>query len=104
LDQGAGRGATADELPARTWNGAEIPEDIRHAILDEVILDLGGVYGEPDAGDPIEYNHLKPVATDGAVEIEFFNRGITLFITGDEKFRRIHRFLCRLDRANGREA
>lgn len=28
---------------------------------------------------------------------KFFNRGITLFISDDERVRRIHRVLCRLD-------
>jgi len=42
---------------------------------------------------------LRLILADAAVvEIEFFNRGITLFLTDDETHRRIHRVLCQLDR------
>lgn len=92
-------GAKADGLPIRAWQGPEIPEDVRRSIQEEGVLDLGGVFGDRDVGDPIEYDQLKLMLADPAVvEIEFFNRGITLFVTDDEKHRRIHRVLCRLDR------
>ncbi len=90
-----------DALPVRTWTAAELPESARNSIQEEGILDLGGVYGDPDAGDPVEYDQLRLVGPDGVVEIEFFNRGITLFMTDDERFRRIHRVLCNLDGAVG---
>jgi len=92
-------GAKLEDLPVRTWSGGEIPDNVCKAIHEEGILDLGGVYGDRDAGDPIEYDHLRLVLADGVVEIEFFNRGITLFMTDDEKFRRIHRVLSKLDKA-----
>jgi len=92
-------GAKADRLPVTAWQGLEIPEDVRSAIQEEGLLDLGGVFGERDAGDPIEYDQLRLILADAVVvEIEFFNRGITLFLTDDEKHRRIHRVLCKLDR------
>ncbi|MBI3609642.1 MAG: hypothetical protein HY204_02945 [Nitrospirae bacterium] len=90
-------GAKLEDLPVRTWSSAEIPDEIREAIHREGILDLGGVYGDREAGDPIEYDHLRLVLPDGMVEIEFFNRGIALIMTDDERFRRIHRVLCKLD-------
>jgi hypothetical protein len=90
-------GDKPDALPVRTWTAAELPEDVRRSIREERILELGGVYGDPDAGDPVEYDHLKLVSSEGEVEIEFFNRGITLLFTDDERVRRIHRVLCRLD-------
>lgn len=58
---------------------------------------LGAVYGDRDAGDPVEYDHLRLILTDDTVEITVFNRGITLFLSDDEKVRRIHRVLCKLD-------
>lgn len=92
-------GAKANDLPMRTWQDPEIPEDVRSSIQEEGVLDLGGVFGDRDAGDPIEYDQLRLILTDaGVVEIEFFNRGMTLFLTDDEKHRRIHRILCQLDR------
>jgi hypothetical protein len=44
---------------------------------------------------------LKLVLTDDTVEITVFNRGIMLFMSDDEQVRRIHRVLCKLDRAGG---
>ena len=56
------------------------------------------VYGDKSVGDPAEYDNLKLVLTDDTVEITVFNRGITLFMSDDERVRRIHRVLCKLDK------
>jgi len=37
---------------------------------DHDLLDLTGTYGDPDAGDPIEYDELRIENDQGAVEIE----------------------------------
>ena len=77
-------GAKTDDLPVRAWRGPEIPEDVRSSIQEESVLDLGGVFGAPDAGDPIEYDQVRLILADAAVvEIEFFNRGIALFLTDE---------------------
>lgn len=90
-------GMKPNDLPVKTWRGAKIPAEVRKSINEEDILNLGGTYGDKDAGDPIEYDHLRLVLTDDVVEIEVLNRGITLFTTDDEKVKRIHRVLCKLD-------
>jgi hypothetical protein len=90
-------GMKVDDLPVKTWRGAKIPVEVRKSINEENILNLGGVYGDKDAGDPVEYDRLRIVLTDDVVEIEVFNRGIILFMTDDEKVKRIHRVLCKLD-------
>ena len=82
----------------KIWQGAKIPADIRKAINENDILNLGGGYGDKTLGDPFEYDHLKLVLTDDVIEIEFFNRGITLFVTDNEDVRRIHRVMCKLDK------
>ena len=92
-------GMKLDDLPAMVWRGAKIPADVRKSINEEDILNLGGTYGDEHAGDPVEYDHLRLVLTDDVVEIKVFNRGITLFMTDDEKVKRIHRLLCKLDKA-----
>lgn len=91
------RGMKPDTLPVKIWRGAEIPVDVRGAINAEDLLNLGGVYGDKKAGDPMEYDNLKLVLTDDTVEITVFNRGIALFMSDDERVRRIHRVLCKLD-------
>jgi hypothetical protein len=95
-------GAKADKLPVKTWRGVEIPEDVLKAIHEEGILELGGIYGYKEAGDPIQYDHLKLILANGVVDIKFFNRAITLFMTDNEKLRRIHRVLCKLDMPDNR--
>lgn len=72
---------------------------MRKAIKDEDLVNLGGVYGDEQVGEPVEYDHLKLVMTDDAVEITVFNRGITLFMSGDKRVGRIHRVLCKLRRS-----
>ena len=102
------KGIKPESLPAKVWHGARIPANVRKAINDEDLLNLGGIYGDESVGDPVEYDHLRLVLTpachdgggagrDEVVEIEVFNRGITLFTTDDEKVRRRHRVLCKLD-------
>ncbi len=92
------KGMKADGLPVKVWRGTEIPEDVREAINEENLLNLGGVYGDKNAGDPAEYDHLKLVLNDDTVEITVFNRGITLLMSDDERVRHIHRVLCKLDK------
>jgi hypothetical protein len=94
-------GMTPDDLPLKTWHGPAIPAEIRQAIEVEDLLSLGGVYGDRRVGDPMEYDHVKLIGPDDAVEITFYNRGITLFTTDDEVIRRIHRVLCTLSDAVG---
>jgi hypothetical protein len=92
-------GMTPEDLPLKRWNGAAIPLEIRQAIEKEDLLRLGGVYGDRRAGDPMEYDGLRLIGPDDAVEITFYNRAITLFMTDDEVIRRIHRILCKLSDA-----
>lgn len=91
------KGMKSEGLPVKVWRGAKIPAEIRKAINEEDILNLGGVFGDRNAGDPVEYDHLKLILTDDTVEITVFNRGITLFMSDDERVKRIHRVLCILD-------
>ena len=88
---------TPETLPVKVWLGDEIPADVRDAVNEEDLLNLGGVYGDRNAGDPVEYDHLKLILTDDTVEITVFNRGITLFMSDDETVRCIHRVLCKLE-------
>jgi len=91
------KGMKPDGLPVKIRRGAKISAEIRKAINEEDILNLGGVYGDEDAGDPVEYDHLRLVLTDDTVEITVFNRGIMLFTSDDEHVRCIHRVLCKLE-------
>ena len=91
------KGMKPKNLPVKIWRGAEILADVRAAINAENLLNRGCVYGDKKAGDSMEYDNLKLVLTDDTVEITVFNRGITLFVSDDERVRRIHRVLCKLD-------
>ncbi len=90
-------GIKPDELPVRTWRGSEIPAEVRKSINEENVLNLGGVYGDKDTGDPVEYDHLRLVLTDNVVDIKVFNRGVMLLFAENEEVKRIHRVLCKLD-------
>src|SRR5205809_7885851 len=45
-------------LPAITIEATDLPEDVL-ALLDQHLLDLGGTYGDPNAGDPIQYDEVR---------------------------------------------
>ena len=82
-------------LPAITFEAADLPEDVV-ALVDAHLLDLGGTYGDPSVGDPIQYDELRIEHDQGAVEIVVYNRAI-LFRTDTEAVRRIHQVCCRLE-------
>ena len=81
-------------LPAITFEAADLPEDVL-ALLDQRLLDLGGTYGVPEAGDPIQYDELRIEHDQGDVEIVVYNQAIMLFVTDTKSVRRIHQVCCR---------
>jgi len=91
------RGMKPDTLPVKIWRGAEIPADVRGAINAEDLLNLGGVYGDKKAGDPMEYDNLKLVLTDDTVEITGLQPRDGSVHVGRRAGSRIHRVLCKLD-------
>src|SRR2546427_8061423 len=70
-------------LPAITFEAADLPEDVV-ALIDAHLLDLGGTYGDPSAGDPIQYDELRSEHDQGDVEIVVYNRAILLFTAESE--------------------
>jgi hypothetical protein len=92
-------GMSPDDLPTETWTGPAMPPGVRWAIEKERLLELGGVYGDRRAGNPMQYERLRLIGADRAVQITFYNRAIALFTTDTDRVRRIHRVLCKLDDA-----
>lgn len=90
------RGMRPEDLPLSVWHRAMAPKELIQAIAEEDLYSLAGVYGDPEVGDPVEYDYLKLVLIDGIVEITVFNRGLTLFFSDDPRLRRIHRALWHL--------
>ena len=80
---------------------AALPDSVL-SLLDQHLLDLGGTYGDPNAGDPIQYDALRIEHDHGAVEIVVYNRASLLFTTDSEAAKRIHRVCCRLEDIAGR--
>jgi hypothetical protein len=91
-------GVKPDSLTAMIWCGREIPADVRRAINNEDLLNLGGTYGDRASADPVECDHLRIVLTNDTIDIEVFDRRAFL-ASGDAKFMRIHRVLCKLNKA-----
>src|SRR2546428_351301 len=60
------------------------------ALVDAHLLDLGGTYGDPSAGDPIQYDELRIEHDQREVEIVVYDRAILLFTDDCEAVRRIH--------------
>ena len=92
------RGMKPSDLAMQKWQGEAIPSDLRQAVIEEGLLDLGGTYGDKTASKLLEYDQLKIVLADDIVEITVFNRRM-LLSSNDAKFQRIHRALCKLNKA-----
>ena len=80
-------------VPAITIEATDLPEDVV-ALVDAHLLDLGGTYDDPEAGDPIQYDELRIEHDQGDVEIVVYNRAILLFTTESEAVKRIHQVCC----------
>ena len=66
-----------------TFETADLPEDVV-ALVDAHLLDHGGTYGDPQAGDLIQCDELHIEHDQGDVEIVVYNRAILLFTTDSE--------------------
>lgn len=86
-------GVDPGRLPVHLFVGTRITSEITEAIAKEGILELGGAYGQPEAGNPIQYDLLRVVLQSSVVEITVYNRALALFHSDDESLRRIHRAL-----------
>jgi len=86
----------AAHLPAITFDAADLPEDVV-ALVEGHLLDLAGTYGDPEPGDPIQYDELRIEHDQGDVEIVVYDRAILLFMTDTEAVKRVHEVCCRLD-------
>ena len=75
--------------------GGRPPDDVL-ALFDHHLLDLGGTYGDPEAGEPIQHDELRIERDRGEGEIVVFDRAILLLRTDDEAVRRIHQVCSRL--------
>jgi hypothetical protein len=88
------RVADAAAVPSTTLRGETLPPVVIDAIERERLEEVAGEWGEPDAGEPIEYERLRVAYERGAFELTLFNRGILLIFYDDERIRRMHRVLC----------
>jgi len=60
-------------------------------LLDHRLLDLAGIYGDPNAGDPLQYDGLRIEHDQGAVEIVVYNRAVLLLRTDSQGASDLHR-------------
>ena len=58
-------------------------------LLQHHLLDLGGTHGDPNAGNPDQYDELRIEHEEGDVQIVVYNRAILLFTTNSEAVKRI---------------
>jgi hypothetical protein len=86
--------ADAATVPSTTLRGETLPPVVIDAIERERLEEVAGEWGEPDAGEPIEYEQLHVAYERGAFELTLFSRGILLLFSDDERVRRMHRALC----------
>ncbi len=79
--------------------GQDIPEQVISALRDEDLLAEEGEHGVPDAGEPVEIDHLEVEHDRGVTAITVYNRGIMLFTTNDDFYPRFHRVCSAIERS-----
>lgn len=87
------------------WRDSEIPRSVLDAFESENVVELGGVHGDPHAGDPLEVDDLHLEHDCGpSLEIRVLNRAIAFFTEGAPEVVRLHRFFSKIwDEAEARE-
>jgi len=96
------RGFAADPtdrggLHVTEFGSRDLPGNIAAAIRDDRLLNAGGVYGDPLAGDPLQIDELVLEVEGRCVEITVYNRAIMLFQTQEDIYPRVHRTCCQID-------
>jgi hypothetical protein len=76
----------------------ELSKQIVDAIYDNDLLTAGGVYGVPEAGDPVEVTSLEITHDQGVTKIMVYNLAIMLFKTNDQIYPRVLRVRNSIDR------
>jgi len=76
----------------------EMSKEVVDAIYDNDLLTAGGVYGVPEAGDPVEVTSLEITHDNRVTQIIVYNLGIMLFYTNDEIYPRVLRVRSAIDR------
>ena len=87
----------AESLPSIVLEGESISQDVIDSVFDNDLLALGGEYGNPDVGEPIQYDRLLIETDRDAVDIKVYNRVIMMIHTDEDVFARIHRVCCKVD-------
>jgi len=91
------------ELKTTILEQAELLNEVVDAIFDNDLLAAGGVYGIPDAGEPIEISSLQITHEHGVTEVTVYNLGIMLFHTNDDIYPRILRVCSAIGRQTERQ-
>lgn len=78
-------------LTATILERPELSDEVVNAIFDNDLLAVGGAYGIPDAGNPVEISSLQITHEHGETEVTVYNLGIMLFHTNDEIYPRVLR-------------
>jgi hypothetical protein len=66
-------------------------------IEDEGLLDLGGIYGDPTWGDPVQYDELRITKVSGEeIVIVCYNRALGLLFASTDALMAIHRAIGKM--------
>ena len=90
---------SADAEENFIFTGDEIPTSVLESFEEERIDEFEGEYGMPGIGEPEQVDVLTVTAIGSTKIIRVYNRAIMLFKTNDEAMKRLHRFLCVVQKA-----
>jgi len=90
-----------ENLNTTALQGAGPLQESIDAVFDNELLEAGGEYGIPDAGDPVQIDWLQITHGRGTTEITVYNRAIMLFHTENQIYPRMHRLCSGIERQAG---
>ncbi|MFZ0453005.1 MAG: hypothetical protein WCE54_07115 [Ignavibacteriaceae bacterium] len=82
-----------EKMPAYFFDENSLPDNILDLMKQTKIIELGGTYGDPKAGNPIQYDHLTIEHDEGTTTIEAFNISIFLLFAEDPYIKKVFQVL-----------
>ncbi len=86
------------KLKSTVLEGPTLSREIVVAIHDNELLGAAGNYGDPLAGDPLQYDELIIEHEGDTTRIVVYNRAIMLFTTDKKIYKQVHRVCCGIDK------
>lgn len=87
-----------ENLPEHVFDETSLPHGIIETLDETRIIDIGGTYGDPNVGNPIQYDHLYIEHEKSDTLIEVYNLSIFIMIAEDPYLHRVFKVMTQFQK------